>query len=78
MLVEELLRLGKFVVAASGVGGIGSSDDIKVHKAKNNLVVIGDLNSDISQKPALSPRVNIAAAKQADVVLEYLLSSNKA
>ncbi|PIQ90681.1 MAG: thiamine biosynthesis protein ThiF [Candidatus Omnitrophica bacterium CG11_big_fil_rev_8_21_14_0_20_41_12] len=75
MLVEELLNLGKFVVAASGVGGIGSSDDIKVHKVKKNLVVVGDLESDICLKPALSPRVNIAAAKQADSVLEFVINS---
>ncbi|MFA5143214.1 MAG: sulfur carrier protein ThiS adenylyltransferase ThiF [Candidatus Omnitrophota bacterium] len=74
MLVEELLKLGKFVVSASGLGGIGSSDEIKVHRMKKNLVMIGDLKSDISSKPALSPRVNIAAAKQADAILEYIIS----
>lgn len=75
MLVEELLNLGKFVVAVSGIGGIGSSDNIKINRIKKNLIMVGDLESDISQKPALSPRVNIAAAKQADVVLEYVISS---
>lgn len=74
MLVTELLRLGKFVVSASGLGGCGSSDDIKVHRMKKGLIVIGDLESDICSKPALSPRVNVAAAKQADVILEYILS----
>lgn len=74
MLVEELLKAGKFVVTVSGLGGIGSSDDIKVHRVKSNLVMIGDLKSDICQRPALSPRVNIAAAKQADVILEYALN----
>ncbi len=74
MLVEELLGLDKFIVAVSGVGGIGSSDDIKIHKLKKNLIMVGDLKSDIKVKPALSPRVNIAAAKQADIVLEYIIS----
>ncbi|MDD5060050.1 MAG: sulfur carrier protein ThiS adenylyltransferase ThiF [Candidatus Omnitrophica bacterium] len=74
LLVENLLGLGKFVVAVSGLGGIGSSDDIKVHKLKDKLVIVGDLKSDISQKPALSPRVNIAAAKQADLVLDYVIN----
>ncbi len=74
MLVETLLGLGKFVVAASGVGGIGLSDDIKVHRIKNRLVIVGDLKSDISEKPALSPRVNIAAAKQADLVLDFVIN----
>lgn len=73
MLLEELMSSGKFIVAVSGVGGIGSSDEIKVHQLRENLVLIGDLKSDISDKPPVSPRVNIAAAKQADVVLSYVL-----
>lgn len=74
MLVSELLGLNKFVVSVSGVGGIGSSDDIIVRRLKKNFILIGDLKSDISQKPALSPRVNVAAAKQADVIFEYALA----
>ena len=73
MLVEELMRSGKFIVAVSGVGGIGSSDEIKIHQLKGNLILIGDLKSDILDKPPVSPRVNIAAAKQADVVLSHVL-----
>ena len=73
MLVAELLRLNKFVVSASGLGGCGSSDDITVHRMKKGLVVIGDLESDICSKPALSPRVNVAAAKQADIILEHIM-----
>lgn len=77
MLVSELLPLRKFIVSASGLGGIGLSDDIKVHKIKKNLVIIGDLKSGIDKAPALSPRVNIAAAKQADVVLEFMVNYSK-
>jgi sulfur carrier protein ThiS adenylyltransferase len=73
MLVSELLRMDKFVVAASGLGGVGASDNLKVHRVKKNLVIIGDLNSDIASMPALSPRVNIVAAKQADTVLDYVI-----
>ena len=75
MLVSELIKLRKFVVAASGLGGVGSSDRITVHKVKPNLIIIGDLKSDIRDKPALSPRVNVAAAKQADTILEFILQS---
>lgn len=74
MLVSELLKMGKFTVTASGLGGIGSTDEIRLHKLKDNLFMIGDLQSDICRKPALSPRVNVAAAKQADVILEYVLT----
>jgi sulfur carrier protein ThiS adenylyltransferase len=72
MLVSGLLPSGKLIVAASGLGGFGSSDNIKVHRLKPNLVLIGDLASDIEKTPALSPRVSVAAAKQADVVLEFI------
>ncbi|MDD5120757.1 MAG: sulfur carrier protein ThiS adenylyltransferase ThiF [Candidatus Omnitrophica bacterium] len=75
MLVEQLLSLDKFVVAVSGVAGIGSSDDIKVHRIKDKFVLVGDLQSDIRDKPALSPRVNIAAAKQADLVLDFVINA---
>jgi len=74
MLVAELLPLGKFVVAVSGLGGYGSSDAIRVHPLRENLVLIGDLQSDVSLRPALSPRVAIVAAKQADVILVRVLS----
>lgn len=74
LLVAELLPLGKFIVTVSGVGGIGASDEIKVQPIKKNLVMIGDLKSDIARAPALSPRVNVAAAKQADLILEYVIS----
>jgi sulfur carrier protein ThiS adenylyltransferase len=73
MLAGELLKSGKFTVSVSGVGGVGASDDIKISRIKENFVLIGDLKSDISSKPAISPRVNIAAAKQADVILEYVI-----
>jgi sulfur carrier protein ThiS adenylyltransferase len=72
MLVAELLPLNKFIVTVSGLGGYGLSDDIKVHPIKEKLIMIGDLQSDIALRPALSPRVNIAAAKQADTILEYV------
>jgi sulfur carrier protein ThiS adenylyltransferase len=72
-LVSELLPLNKLIVAASGLGGCGSSDDIRVHRLKKNLVMIGDLQSDVIFKPALAPRVSIVAAKQADVILECVL-----
>jgi len=73
MLLEELLLMKKFVVAVSGLGGIGSSDDIRIHKIMDKLIMIGDLASDICSKPALSPRVNVASAKQADCILDYVL-----
>ena len=76
MLVETFLATGKFIVSASGLVGIGDSDEIKVNRLKKNLIVIGDMKSDSKDNPPISPRVNIAAAKQADVVLEYVISGS--
>lgn len=76
ILIETLLATNKFIVSASGLAGFGKTDDIKTHRIKENLVIIGDLSSEVSDKlPPLAPRVNIAAAKQADAVLEYILKS---
>lgn len=73
MFLESFLGSKKFIVSVSGLGGVGSSDEITTHIINENLVLIGDLHSDIAEKPALSPRVNIAAGKQADVILEVTL-----
>lgn len=75
MLVSKILPLGKLVVCASGLAGIGNSDFITVHWMKKNLAVIGDLTSDVKGSYPISPKVNIAAAKQADIVLEYTLKN---
>lgn len=75
MIIEEFLNTDKFLVSASGFAGYGSSDDIKIRKIKSNFFLIGDLVSGVNEYTyALSPRVNIAAAKQADVILEYVLN----
>lgn len=73
MLAADVLPLGMLFVAVSGLGGWGESDRISVHRLRKNLVIVGDLTSDISCAPALSPRVNIAAAKQADVILDHVI-----
>ncbi len=77
MLIEQMVNTGKFIVSVSGLAGVGSSDDIKVRRVKKDLIMIGDLRSDVEDGFPMSPRVNIAAAKQADVVLEYVIFKNK-
>ena len=72
MLVSGLLASAKLIVSASGLGGYGSSDAIQTRRLKSNLILIGDLWSDIDKAPALAPRVSVAAAKQADAVLEFI------
>lgn len=77
MIVESLLSEKKFIVSASGIAGFGDSDRIKTNKIKDNLIVIGDLSTDIDNAPPFSAIVNIAAAKQADAVIEYIIRCRK-
>ncbi|MDD5504619.1 MAG: sulfur carrier protein ThiS adenylyltransferase ThiF [Candidatus Omnitrophica bacterium] len=73
MIAEALLGEGKFIVSASGVAGFGNTDRIKVHRIKKNFILVGDLETGSDKMPVLSPAVNIAAAKQADIVIEYIM-----
>ncbi|MGI6093358.1 MAG: sulfur carrier protein ThiS adenylyltransferase ThiF [Veillonellaceae bacterium] len=75
LLVQHYASAGKLVVAVSGIAGWGNSDDIVVRKVGSKLFVIGDEKSGIDNMPPLAPRVAIAAAKQADIVLAYILGN---
>lgn len=73
-LIETLLPTGKLMVAASGIGGTGNADAILTRRVCGNFFIIGDMETECSmENPPLSPKVSIAAAKQADVVLSYYL-----
>ena len=73
LLVEKFLNTKKFLVCVSGLAGWGNSDTIISQRVKENLVIIGDRVSDTRQAMPVSPRVNIAAAKQADEILDFVL-----
>jgi len=74
MLVEQYIMTDRLVVSASGIAGWANSDDIKIHRIREKFYVVGDLSSEVSKElPPCAPRVNIAAAKQADIILEYVL-----
>ncbi len=76
MVAEAYMNSGKLVVAASGLAGWGGSDDITIHCIKDKFFLVGDLVSGIApDRPPLAPRVNVAAAKQADVILSYFLGN---
>ncbi len=78
LVVEAYMGTGKLLVAASGLAGWGRSDGIKIHKVKDNFYLVGDLVSEAGPGcPALAPGVNVAAAKQADVVLSYFLGGQR-
>jgi len=76
MFVSTLLsRLPDvFIVAASGLAGYGDSNDIKTRAAMKRLYVCGD--GDSAAEPGsglMSPRVQICAGHQANMVLRLIL-----
>lgn len=74
MLVEHFWNSEKLVVSASGMAGWDDSDQLTTRQIKPRLFLVGDLVSEVSpQLPPLAPRVNIAAAKEANVVLKWVL-----
>lgn len=78
MLVETFLPTASLLVSASGLAGWESSDSMSIHKIRPNFYLIGDLSTAVSpDTPPLAPRVAIAAAKQAEVVLRYALEEGR-
>ena len=78
MIVETYMNSEKLLVAASGMGGFGNSDNIVTKKIRDNFYIVGDFVSEVNEDcPPLSPSVNITAAKQADVILTYILRKSK-
>lgn len=66
---------GKCIVAASGVAGFGNSDQVRTKRLGDALYIVGDFASDAADLPPFAPRVTLAAAKQADLVLAYVLGN---
>jgi sulfur carrier protein ThiS adenylyltransferase len=76
LFVETLAAKGIPLVAASGIGGYGAPDSLSVRRFGRNLVVVGDGRTPSDTRiPPMSPRVGIAAAMQADLVLFHLIGT---
>jgi len=74
MFVEEGLVAGKKVIGASGLAGWGDTDTIRTLHWSSGLSVVGDFCTTVTEiQPPLSPRVGVAAAKQANLVLAWVL-----
>ena len=71
-LVNALIGGGKRVVAASGMAGIGSSNNIVTKRAFRNLYVCGDHQISDGAEGFTAPRVVICAGHQANMVLRLL------
>ena len=73
MIVASLLGEGTFVVAASGMGGWGGAP-MGSRRLGDSMVIVGDFTNEVGPGlPPLAPRVVMAAAMQADAVLQRLL-----
>lgn len=74
LIVETYLHKVELLVAVSGLAGWGKSEDIRIHRRKENFYVVGDWVSAISADcPPLAPQVHVAAAKQADIIVSHYL-----
>ncbi|WP_018248046.1 sulfur carrier protein ThiS adenylyltransferase ThiF [Orenia marismortui] len=74
MIVDKYINSNKFLVSASGLAGWGDTDKIHTKKFNDKFYIVGDFTTEVSaDNPPLSPRVNIVAAKQADLILEAVL-----
>ena len=75
LLFSRLLHSGKLLVGVSGIAGIGESDRIVIREVRKNCYIVGDNVTGVGNinKP-YAPRVTVAAAKMADIVLSWVLS----
>jgi len=74
IMAETFLGSKKLFVSASGLAGWGNTDALRVKKIKDNCFLIGDSYSEAGPAlPPCAPRVAIAAAKEADVILSWVL-----
>ena len=64
----------RLLVCASGIGGWGESDRIRTRCVGDTFYLVGDERSEVSAAlPPTAAIVGLAAAKQADVVVERIL-----
>lgn len=75
MLTNEVLEHfpEKYLVAASGMAGIGSGNEVRTRKVTSHFYLCGDGSSDVDETIGLvAPRVMLCAAHQALTVLRIL------
>lgn len=76
MLINALLEHGGIkIIAASGMAGYGSANDIVTKRRFDNLYVCGDFITSVGDGVSLAAsRVQICAGHQANMVLRLLLN----
>jgi sulfur carrier protein ThiS adenylyltransferase len=81
MLVATLLDAlpGVPLVAASGLAGFGSANEIATERVGDDFYLVGDLASDIRDGlPLMASRVMVAAAHEAHAAIRVLLGHTEA
>ena len=74
MIAEDWGKRAHLFVSVSGIAGYGNADDITTRRISKSFYLVGDGVSEVnSNTPPCSPRVNVAAAKMADVILMWAL-----
>ncbi len=77
LFLETFGSSGKLLIMGSGMAGISNIKPIAVRKARENVYIVGDEESDISKGlPPVAPRVIACAAMMAGVALERVLLYN--
>ncbi len=79
MIVETVLyKTDKKIVSASGLTGYGDSNVIVTKYISERLILVGDGKSDVESNPLLTAaRVWIAAAHQANAIVEMIIDQKK-
>jgi thiamine-phosphate pyrophosphorylase len=77
MLAETFWHSEKLLVSASGLAGWGNAAGVRVQKKSERFFLVGDQTSGVTPDlPPMAPRVNVAAAQQADIVLAWVLEGD--
>lgn len=75
MLVNRVLEAmpGKYLVAASGMAGVGSANEIRTRRVSKRFWLCGDGHSDVAEGlPLISARVAACAAHEAHMILRII------
>ncbi len=74
LIAAEYSRSGKFFVCASGLAGWSDADDIITTRIHETFHLVGDRRTGVSpENPPCAPRVWVAAAKEANCILAWVL-----
>lgn len=74
LIIDTFADSDKLFVCASGISGYGDFEKIKIKKFSDNFYMIGDFQTEANENtPPISPKVNIIASLQADIILSYYM-----